>query len=312
MAKPATSRPLTSWLRPIGTVALIAVLGWIFAWAAAGVRIDLDRIGRGLPAIGRIVTLMFPAQVAPATVRWLFAGVAGAGVLGFIEVRRWKRAPIVSGMIVTALILYGVANREWLAPSISAMGQSFAIALIGTTIGALLAVPLGFWAARNVVLYEFLAVLGRQVLNAVRTFPELVLAVFFVASYGPGPLAGAMAVGLHSVGMLGKLYADIVENIDKGPSEALEAAGATRWQMWMFAVIPQVLPEFIATALYRFEINIRAATTLGLVGAGGIGVILLQALSFRRWGVVGTALLVIVISVTIIDYVSAKLRQRII
>lgn len=312
MAKSETSRPLVSWLKPVGIGVLMAAIGWIFVWAAAGVRIDLDRISRGLPAIGRIVTLMFPWQVDPPAIRWLLAGVAGAGVLGFIEVRRWQRAPVLAVTAVTVLGLYGVAHRDWFGPSLSAMGQSFAIALIGTTIGALLAVPLGFWAARNVVVYNVVSALGRQVLNAVRTFPELVMAVFFVAAYGPGPLAGTMAVGLHSVGMLGKLYADIIENIDGGPSEALEAAGATRWQVWVFAVIPQVLPEFVATALYRFEINLRAATTLGLVGAGGIGVILLQALSFRRWSVVGTALLVIVISVTIIDYISAKLRQRII
>lgn len=315
MAKPVQSRPLASaasWLKPLGTIALLAAVGWIFMWAAAGVRIDLERISRGLPAIGRIVTLMFPAQVSPVTVRWLAVGAVGAVALGFIEVRRWKRTPLLAVVAVVVICLYGVANREWLVPSVSAMGQSLAIALIGTSIGSVLAIPLGFWAARNVVVYDVLAALGRQVLNAVRTFPELVMAVFFVASYGPGPLAGAMAVGLHSVGMMGKLYADIIENIERGPLEALDAAGATRWQMWIFAVIPQVLPEFVATALYRFEINMRAATTLGLVGAGGIGVILLQALSFRRWGVVGTALLVIVISVTIIDFFSAKLRQRII
>lgn len=312
MAKQTTSRPVVSWLKPIMTVALIAAVGWILSWSAAGMRIDLDRISRGLPAIGRIVTLMFPSQVDASVARWLWVGVAGAAVLGFVEVRRWKRMPVLSVAVATVLVLYGVVDREWWGVSVSAMGQSFAIALIGTTIGSILAVPLGFWAARNVVAYNFLAALGRQVLNAVRTFPELVLAVFFVAAYGPGPVAGAMAVGLHSVGMLGKLYADVIENIDSGPSEALEAAGANRWQTWVFAVFPQVLPEFVATALYRFEINLRSATTLGLVGAGGIGVILLQALSFRRWSVVGTALLVIVISVTIVDFISARLRQRII
>lgn len=312
MAKQTPSRPLATWLKPVVTVALIAAVGWILSWAAAGIRIDLDRISRGLPAIGRIVALMFPSQVDPSIGRWLWVALAGAVVVGVVEARRWKRMPVFAAAVATVIAVYAVADREWIGSAVSAMGQSFAIALIGTTIGAVLAIPLGFWAARNVVAYNVLAALGRQVLNAVRTFPELVLAVFFVAAYGPGPVAGAMAVGLHSVGMLGKLYADVIENIDSGPSEALEAAGANQLQTWVFAVFPQVLPEFVATALYRFEINLRSATTLGLVGAGGIGVILLQALSFRRWGVVGTALLVIVIGVTIVDFISAKLRERII
>lgn len=300
------------WIGLAGRIATVVIVGWIFVWAAQGVRVDWDRVSRGLPAIGRIVKLMFPLQVAPGTARWL--AIAGVGAIGFgvVEIRRWRRSPYVALTVATAVLIALIGDREWLWPSFSAMGQSLGIALIGTSIGAVLAIPLGFWAASNVVVYEALAVLGRQVLNAVRTFPELVLAVFFVASYGPGPLAGAMAVGIHSVGMLGKLYADIIENIEKGPLEAIESAGGTRLQMLVFSVLPQVLPEFIATGLYRFEINLRAATTLGLVGAGGVGVILLQALSFRRWGVVGTTLLVIVIVVTIIDYASSALRRRII
>lgn len=298
-------------MRFIGRTALLAAVAWVFVWSAQGVRIDWDRVSRGLPAIGRIVKLMFPLQVEGSALLLLIGAGVGAISIGWWEVKR-RRTPY-AGIIIGAGVLLGLlANREWLWPSVSAMGQSLAIALIGTSIGAVLAIPLGFWAARNVVVYEVLAALGRQVLNAVRTFPELVLAVFFVASYGPGPLAGAMAIGIHSVGMLGKLYADIIENIDKGPMEALESAGGSTVQKLFFAVVPQVLPEFIATALYRFEINLRAATTLGLVGAGGVGVILLQALSFRRWGVVGTTLFVIVIVVTAIDYASGALRRKII
>jgi len=160
--------------------------------------------------------------------------------------------------------------------------------------------------------YNILSTFGKQVLNAIRTFPEIILAIFFVAAYGPGPLAGLMAVGLHSVGMLGKLYADIIENIDKGPVEALTSTGSNSLEVLWYAVLPQVFPEFVATSLYRFEINMRAAATLGLVGAGGIGVLLLQALQFRRWAVVGMAMIVIIVVVTIIDYSSAYVRKRIV
>lgn len=192
------------------------------------------------------------------------------------------------------------------------MMQSLYIAILGTTIGSILAIPLGFLAAQNVLVYRFVSLFGKQVLNAIRTFPEIILAIFFVASYGPGPMAGLMAVGIHSIGMLGKLYADIIENIDPGPVEALTSTGANRLEIVWYAILPQVLPEFIATSLYRFEINMRAAATLGLVGAGGIGVLLLQALQFRRWPVVGMAMVVIVLVVTVIDYSSAYVRKRIV
>lgn len=195
---------------------------------------------------------------------------------------------------------------------IARMLQSFHIALIGTTIGSILAIPVGFIAARNVTAYKIVSWIGKQLLNAIRTFPELILAVFFVASFGPGQLAGLMAVGIHSIGMLGKLYADIIESIDQGPIEALESCGANRLEILWNAVLPQVLPEFIATSLYRFEINMRSATVLGMVGAGGIGVVLDQALKYRRWDVVGMSMIVIVICVTIIDYSSAYLRKKIV
>lgn len=203
-------------------------------------------------------------------------------------------------------------NMEYFDSVIHQMLQSFYIALLGTSIGSILAIPVGFMAARNLNVYRVVSWVGKQLLNAIRTFPELILAVFFVASFGPGQLAGLMAVGIHSIGMLGKLYADIIESIDRGPIEALEASGANGLEVLVYAVFPQVLPEFVATSLYRFEINMRAATVLGMVGAGGIGVVLDQALRYRRWEVVGMAMIVVVISVSFIDYTSAYLRKKIV
>lgn len=193
-----------------------------------------------------------------------------------------------------------------------AMIESIQIAIIGTTIAAILTFPISFLAAKNLALPDPIVWLFKQVLNAIRAFPELILGIFFVASYGPGALAGVMAIGLNSIGMLGKLNSEIVESIDRGPIEALEASGANKAEVFLYAVFPQVLPEFVATALYRFELNLRAATVLGLVGAGGIGVILLQSLQFRRWPIVGMALLCVIVAVTVIDYSSAYIRKRII
>ena len=245
-------------------ILIAAIVLYVFYWAAAGVRLDLARLQRGLPSIGRILQNMFPPD-------------------------------------------WSMFHR-----SLEGMMQSLYIAILGTTIGSILAIPLGFFAARNVLAYRVLSLFGKQILNAIRTFPEIILAIFFVASYGPGPMAGLMAVGINSIGMLGKLYADIIESIDDGPIEALTSTGANRWEIIFYAILPQVLPEFIATSLYRFEINMRAAATLGLVGAGGIGVLLLQALQFRRWPVVGMAMIVIVVVVTVIDYSSAYVRKRIV
>lgn len=220
----------------------------------------------------------------------------------------------ISGFSEIATIISLMFPPDWsyLNTILYRMLQSFHISLLGTAIGSILAIPLGFLAAKNVTVYKYVSAFGRQTLNAIRTFPQLILAVFFVASFGPGQLAGLMAVGIHSIGMLGKLYADIIEGIDPGPGEALEASGATKIEVLWYAIFPQVLPEFIATSLYRFEINMRAATVLGMVGAGGIGVVLDQALKYRRWEVVGMAMLVIVIGVSIIDYSSAYLRKKIV
>ncbi|CAH1212370.1 Phosphate-import permease protein PhnE [Paenibacillus plantiphilus] len=120
-----------------------------------------------------------------------------------------------------------------------------------------------------------------------------------------------LALGLHSVGMLGKLFAEEVENIDRGPIEALVAVGASYWQVMWFAVIPQVLPGFLSYTLYRFEINVRSATILGIIGAGGIGAPLIFAQSSRDWDRVGIILLRIIVMITLIDLVSGAIRRRI-
>lgn len=257
--------PLNKTIKPI--ILRLSLLLLIFIaifWAAQGINIDLERMRRGMPAVGRIIALMFPPD--------------------------WS----------------------YFQRSVLAMVESVQIAVIGTGIAGVLAIPIGFLAASNLGLYKVLVFFSKQVLNAIRTFPELIFGIFFVAAYGPGPLAGVMAIGINSIGMLGKLNAEIVENIDKGPLQALEAVGANKMEIFRYAVMPQILPELIATILYRFELNLRAATILGLVGAGGIGVILLQSLQFRRWSIVGMALLIVVVVVTVIDYSSSYLRRKII
>ena len=198
-----------------------------------------------------------------------------------------------------------------LTPS-GGMIQSLEIAWVGTVIGAILSLPLGFFAAKNVS-SGIVSNVIRQVLNAIRAFPEVVLAIaIFIPIAGLGPVAGALAIGLHSVGTLGKLTAEVIEGIDPGPVEAARATGARPLQVQRWGVLPQVLPEIIAFWLYRFEINIRAAAILGVVGAGGIGFQLQQTIAFHRYPLAGTAVIVVVVITILVDTVSGWLRRRII
>lgn len=192
----------------------------------------------------------------------------------------------------------------------SSMLETFFMAVLGTVLGALLAFPLSFLAAGNLLGGTRWAMPGKALLVAVRTFPEILLAVIFVAALGPGPTAGIMAMGLHSIGYLGKIFSDVIEGIDGGPMEAIRAAGGNSLHTFLFAVVPQVLPEFMSNTLYRFEINLRSATILGLVGAGGIGLPLIQRLSFRRWDEVSMFLIVIVLFIIIVDSVSSRIRRN--
>jgi phosphonate transport system permease protein len=138
------------------------------------------------------------------------------------------------------------------------------------------------------------------------------MAILFIKAVGPGPFSGVLALGVHSIGMLGKLFSEAIENMDLKPAESLTACGANEIQKVWFAIIPQVLPEFASFSLYRFEINVRAASILGIVGAGGIGTPLIFALEARAWSRVGVILLGIIIMVTLIDIVSGYIRRKLV
>ncbi|PWK11315.1 phosphonate ABC transporter, permease protein PhnE [Tumebacillus permanentifrigoris] len=186
-------------------------------------------------------------------------------------------------------------------------------AFLGTSVAALLAVPFGFLAARNMSKkYVWISWFGKRILNIIRTLPELIIAIIFLVAVGPGPFAGMLAIGFHSIGMIGKLYSEAIENMDEGPMEALTAVGANRIQTLFFSVLPQVLPEFFSFALYKFEIDVRAASVLGMVGAGGIGTPLLFALQSQDWARVGIIFIGIVIAVVIIDFISGSIRKRLV
>jgi phosphonate transport system permease protein len=210
--------------------------------------------------------------------------------------------------------IWGIMIREmdwaYTPEMIVMLIETLQMAIVGTLLAAVLAIPFGFLASANIG--KRLAGLGKFNLNFIRAFPELLFAVIFIKAVGPGPVAGVLAMGINSVGMLGKLYAEAVEQIDRGPVEALASTGANRVQQIFFAVIPQVVPEFASYVIYRFEINMRAASVLGIVAAGGIGAPLIFALLQREWGRVGIILLGIIVLVSIIDLLSSYLRKRLV
>ena len=189
--------------------------------------------------------------------------------------------------------------------------ESVYIAWTGTIIAAVVSLPLAFMAAANVA-PAWIRLPMRQLFSAIRAVPELIVAGVLIAVTGLGPWAGALAIGLHSVGTLGKLSAESIESADRGPIDAVEACGG-RWVSRMrWAVLPQVLPIIASYWLFRFEINVRASAVLGMIGAGGVGSELVIQLSFRNFDAVGAILIVTIVVVLIIDTVSGAVRRRII
>jgi phosphonate transport system permease protein len=185
------------------------------------------------------------------------------------------------------------------------------IALLGTGLAAALAVPLGFLSARNVApptLYYGV----RTALNFFRSIDTLVYALLFVAAVGLGPFPGMLAVVAYTTTSLAKLYSETIEGIEPGPVDAIRATGATRLQVLRYGILPQVLPLFLSYVLYRFESNVRAATVLGFVGAGGIGLYLQTYLRMIDYPAASTVLLVTVVMVMLVDFASALIRARLV
>ena len=194
--------------------------------------------------------------------------------------------------------------------------ETIFLALISTTLGALIAIPVGFLAARNLmgnnVITLAIYYLTRTILNIVRSIEPLIIAIVFVVIVGLGPFPGVIAITLHTVAALGKLYSEVIEGIDPGPLEAIRAVGGNWVQMVRYAVIPQIVPPFMSFTIYRWDINVRTSTIIGFVGGGGIGFYLYQWIFKGDYRAIGSAFIAIVIIVMILDFVSAKIRARLV
>ncbi|MEN2769228.1 phosphonate ABC transporter, permease protein PhnE [Ornithinibacillus xuwenensis] len=187
--------------------------------------------------------------------------------------------------------------------------QTIQMAIIATTIAAIITVPLALLSAQNVTTFKPLYVATRTLLNLLRTIPDLVLAVIFVGLFGIGLFPGILALIVFSLGILAKLISETIEAADMNPLEAMRASGANTLQMINFGLIPQVLPQYTSLVLYVFEINIRASVVLGYVGAGGIGLVLNQQIGFYNYPNAMAIIIMIFVVVLVIEYISTKLRE---
>ena len=265
-----------AWLAGAAILLLLATAAAIVAEASPAA------LAAGLPRAGEY----FAKLVPDLRLGVLFADTKTEGSLAF-----W---------------MYRADSWLWLLFETSQM------AALATLAGAAAACLLCFPAAANLAPNRAIYLFTRRFLELFRTVPDIVYALMLVWAFGVGPLAGIAAIALHTVGALGKLFAEAVENAEMGPWQAMQATGASWAQCARYAIIPQVLPNFLSYTMLRFELNVRGATVIGFVGAGGIGQELYQVISFSYYQEISAIIALIILSVVAIDMASEQLRHRVI
>ena len=195
------------------------------------------------------------------------------------------------------------------------MVETIFMGMMATLFGIILSIPFSFLGARNIMAGSPLdawpsTTPTRTVMNVVRAIEPLIWALIAVVWVGLGPFAGIVALTVHSVAALGKLYSEAIEGIDPGPIEAIQATGANRLQTIMYAVVPQMISPFVSFSIYRWDVNVRMSTVIGLVGGGGVGFILVQYIRLLDYRAAGIAVWFIAVTVAVLDYVSAEIRRR--
>ncbi|MFC0218840.1 phosphonate transport system permease protein [Pseudochelatococcus lubricantis] len=268
-------------------LALFALAAW---WADFGILPVIE----GLPKLGEYVSKLFSTPAAQGSA---------------------ERIPIVSlshlfgGWDTKQSLLYWFYNIHTFLVLIL---DTVAMAVLATLLGFSVAFIVSFPAAYNLSPHGLIVWTSRRFLEVLRSIPDLVFALFFVFCYGVGPLAGILAMGLHSAGALGKLFSELNENASPRPAEGIVASGGNWFEMIRYAIVPQVLPGFLSYGLLRFEINVRSSAIIGVVGAGGIGEELKKVINFNRYEDISAVILLIVLLVVAIDTLSGFLRQRLI
>ena len=260
-----------------------------------------------------------PAAFGPSrgvlALRWLAAAAFVAWVVtlctwfDITPGRIWRGA---SGLLVILRQMIPPSPGEQWRDILQGLAESVAMAFLGTVVAAVVAIPLGFLGARNVVVNALAHFSLRRVFDGFRGMDQLIWALAFVRAVGLGPLAGVLALFAAEVAVLAKLYAEAIENADLKQQEGIIACGGSRLLAMRYGLLPQVLPVLFAQALYAFESNVRSASILGVVGAGGIGLQIAERIKVRYWDQVAFIIILILITVGVIDFLSSKVRRRLI
>lgn len=290
-------RPARSLRLPGVAVMVLLALYWAFS----GVQFNLQDLWTGIPKMADWVHQSWPPDLttitdasqyslpSELTARQLLSPLPLPHALADIRERWW--ANVFPNTVLGATI------------------QTIQMALAGTFLAVLIAFPLSFLAARNTSPHPGIYHGIKLIVNFLRTIPDFAVGLVLITAIGLGAFTGTMALAFHTSTVLIKLFAEAVEGIDSGVIEAIEATGARYMQVISFAVVPQVMPDFISFILYRFETNIRAAAVLGLIGAGGIGFIMKSDFSLFRYPQAATTVMVLIVLVMLVDYSSARLRK---
>lgn len=327
MSARADTAPAWAFPQPYGTKALLILIGALALLFYSGQRVEVGRMlaltgeamigsGQGAKGLGTVLGRMVPLQVSDRQEVGRIADFDPARLPPFAyleEVRATEQALNPETLKLEARPVtktYLVQPFGYIGHVAVKILETIEIGFWGTLIGALAALPLAMLGARNIMPYAPVRFAARALVGFMRAVPELISALFLVIAYGFGPIAGFLALGLHGAGVLGKFYADDMENADARPQEALAAIGASRLAIWRLAVIPQVMPQHVGATLYVLDRNVRMATVIGLVGAGGIGQELKGRYDMYDYGHVGTILLAIFLVVLLLDQLSARLRRR--
>ncbi len=275
---PGVTAPSRRWFA-LAMMAAAAVLVW---WSARGTGVDLAMLLRDGPgAILSYATRLFPPDLSPGFLTDTAVGTLETLAISIV-------GSLLSMCVAFAVVFFASANLMYA--------------------GILFEREQGSPVGRGLRFSVYL--LAKGLLNILRSIPEIVWATVFVFAVGLGPFPGVLALGVHNGGVLGKLFGEVLENVDRRPIEALQTTGASRFQILMYGILPQALPQFLSYALYRWEVNIRAAAILGLVGAGGLGQRIHMAVSLFLENQLLTLLVAIYLVVTLVDYLSAYLRSR--
>ncbi len=262
-----------------GLLGILAIVG-VYVWGAAGTNASVGELISGLPNIWNFLVRLMPPQ-------WVTDDVG----LGFGS---WTLVTVTIPEVLPYLV------------------ETIQMAIIGTSLAIVLSIPFGLLAARNTsphpVVYQGI----RFFLNVNRAIPDIIVALVFVAAVGLGPFSGVLALAISSIGTMAKLYAEAIEAIDPQQVQAVNATGATRSQTFIFGVIPQAMPVVASYSLLLFEGNVRSASILGIVGAGGIGLILNKYMALFKYQELMGALVLLIVAVTILDRISDAIRRRLI